>query len=57
MKQKNIWLLLLGLVLTAGTILIDRFVISIPTWLTIIFIVIAIIAFIMFFITIRRSRR
>nr|WP_307990737.1 hypothetical protein [uncultured Niameybacter sp.] len=51
MKKKNLWLLILGLGLTSGTILINRFVISIPNWLAIAFSIIAICALVAFLIT------
>lgn len=51
MKKKNLWLLILGLGLTSGTILVNRFVVSIPNWLAITFSIISICALAVFLIT------
>lgn len=57
MAKKNSWLLTLALGVSSATILVDRLVIHIPNWLAIIFAVIAIIAFILFFVSNRKFKK
>ncbi len=57
MKNKNLWLLILSLGLTSGTILTDRFIVSIPDWLVITFAIIAILSLVVFMIKSKKTTK
>lgn len=56
MKNKNLFYLILSLGISSGTIMTNRFVVSIPDWLAIILMMLSAVSLIVFIIKSRHKR-
>lgn len=57
MKNKNMWLLILTLALTGGTILVDRFVCAVPDWAVLGCFALAVICNVAFLVVNKRPKK